>query len=151
MLNSYKNNVKILKIACIHTGTVANEGITKNVLLDQKTDVFFHTGAQVQPQKMTKEQPKNRAKQPHNPEFWDMFHLGMSRQSMMDGRTVKASKITHPVLSYLIRKIRNLNFHNTEIMVLSYLCCSNQIMFFPPPLSAPVTRNLRGKSYPTIF
>jgi len=39
MLNSCKNSVKILKIACIHAGTVANEGITKNALLDH-----FHTG-----------------------------------------------------------------------------------------------------------
>jgi len=44
MLNSCKNSVKILKIACIQVGTVANEGITKNALLDQKTDVFFCTG-----------------------------------------------------------------------------------------------------------
>jgi len=44
MLNSCKNSVKILKMACIHAGTVANEGITKNALLDQKTDVYFHTG-----------------------------------------------------------------------------------------------------------
>jgi len=44
MLNQCKNSVKILKIACIHVGTVANEGITKNALLDQKTNVFFHTG-----------------------------------------------------------------------------------------------------------
>jgi len=44
MLNSCKNSVKILKIACIHAGMVANEGITKNALLDQKTMYFFHTG-----------------------------------------------------------------------------------------------------------
>jgi len=43
MLNSCKNSIKILKIACIHKGTVANEGITKNALLDQKIDIFFHT------------------------------------------------------------------------------------------------------------
>jgi len=42
MLNSCKNSVKILKIACIH----ANEGITKNALLDQKNDVFFLTVVQ---------------------------------------------------------------------------------------------------------
>jgi len=44
MLNSCKNSVKILKIACIYAGTVANEGITKNALLDNKNEVFFHTG-----------------------------------------------------------------------------------------------------------
>jgi len=44
MLNSCKNSVKILKIACIHKGTVANESITKNALLDQKTNLFFHKG-----------------------------------------------------------------------------------------------------------
>jgi len=44
MLNSCENSAKILKIACIHLGTVANEDTTKNALLDQKTDVFFQTG-----------------------------------------------------------------------------------------------------------
>jgi len=43
MLNSCKNSVKILKIVCIQAGMAANEGITKNALLDQKNDVFFHT------------------------------------------------------------------------------------------------------------
>jgi len=41
MLNSCKNSIKILKIACKDVGTVANEGITKNALLDQKLMYFF--------------------------------------------------------------------------------------------------------------
>jgi len=43
MLNSCKNSVKILKIACVHAVTVANEGNLENAFLDQKT-FFFLTG-----------------------------------------------------------------------------------------------------------